>query len=51
MHKFPNLTIITHPLVQHKLSILREKGTSKKTFRALVDEISMQMGYEVTNDL
>ena len=49
--QFPNLTVITHPLVQHKLSILRDKGTSKKTFRALVDEISMLMGYEVTKDL
>lgn len=50
-NKFPNLTIINHPLVQHKLSILRDKDTSKKTFRALVDEMSMLMGYEVTKDL
>ena len=49
--QFPNLTVITHPLVQHKLAILRDKSTSKKTFRALVDEISMLMGYEVTKDL
>src|SRR5690349_2331871 len=48
---FPNLTIIEHPLVQHKLAILRDKDTSKKTFRALVDEMSMLMGYEVTKDL
>src|SRR5687768_7457170 len=48
---FPNLTVITHPLVQHKLSVLRDKATSKKTFRALVEEISMLMGYEVTKDL
>lgn len=51
MTKYPNLTVITHPLVQHKLSILRERSTSKKTFRTLVDEISMLMGYEVTKDL
>jgi uracil phosphoribosyltransferase len=51
MSQFPNLTVITHPLIQHKLSILRDKSTSKKTFRALVDEISMLMGYEVTKDL
>jgi uracil phosphoribosyltransferase len=51
MRQFPNLTVINHPLVQHKLSVLREKTTSKKTFRALVDEISMLMGYEVTKDL
>lgn len=48
---FPNLTIVEHPLVQHKLAILRDKNTSKKTFRALVDEMSMLMGYEVTKDL
>lgn len=51
MNSYPNLTVIEHPLVQHKLSVLREKNTSKKTFRALVDEISMLMGYEVTKDL
>src|SRR5919106_1167815 len=51
MSQFPNLTIIEHPLIQHKLAVLRERGTSKKTFRALVDEISMLMGYEVTKDL
>jgi uracil phosphoribosyltransferase len=51
MSQFPNLTVISHPLIQHKLAILRDRGTSKKTFRALVDEISMLMGYEVTKDL
>lgn len=51
MRQFPNLTVINHPLVQHKLSVLRDRKTSKKTFRALVDEISMLMGYEVTKDL
>ena len=49
--EFPNLTVLDHPLIQHKLSILRDKDTSKKTFRALVDEIAMLMGYEVTKDL
>jgi uracil phosphoribosyltransferase len=44
MHEHPNLTIIEHPLIQHKLAVLRRKDTSKKTFRALVDEISMLMG-------
>lgn len=47
----PNLTVLTHPLIQHKLSILRDKRTSKKTFRAVVAEISMLMAYEVTKDL
>jgi uracil phosphoribosyltransferase len=51
MHAFPNLTVIAHPLVQHKLAVLRQRDTSKKTFRALVDEISMLMGYEATKDL
>ena len=51
MKEFPNLTVLDHPLIQHKLSILRDKETSKKTFRALVDEIAMLMGYEVTKDL
>jgi len=48
---FRNLTVLSHPLIQHKLAVLRDKGTSKKTFRALVEEISMLMGYEVTKDL
>ncbi|CAN5866660.1 uracil phosphoribosyltransferase [soil metagenome] len=51
MREFPNLTIIRHPLVRHKLAVLRSRDTSKKTFRALVDEISMLMGYEATKDL
>jgi uracil phosphoribosyltransferase len=51
MSRFPNLTVITHPLIQHKLAVLRDRRTSKKTFRALVEEISMLMGYEVTQNL
>ena len=51
MSQLPNLTLITHPLIQHKLAVLRDRRTSKKTFRALVEEISMLMGYEVTKDL
>ncbi|HEU0015616.1 MAG TPA: uracil phosphoribosyltransferase, partial [Longimicrobium sp.] len=49
--QFPNLTVITHPLVQHKLAVLRNKETSKKKFKELVDEIAMLMAYEVTKDL
>ena len=41
------LEVITHPLIQHKLSILRRTDTSTKAFRELVDEIAMLMGYEV----
>lgn len=51
MTSFKNLTVLAHPLIQHKLAVLRDKRTSKKTFRALVEEISMLMGYEVTKDL
>jgi uracil phosphoribosyltransferase len=45
------LVVVDHPLIQHKLGLLRDRETSKKTFRELVDEISMLMGYEVTRDL
>lgn len=43
--------VISHPLIQHKLSILRREETSTKHFRELVDEIAMLMGYEVSRDL
>ena len=49
--QFPNLTVITHPLIQHKVSVLRKADTSKKKFKELVDEIAMLMAYEVTKDL
>src|SRR5205085_187179 len=39
--RFPNLTVIEHPLIQHKLAVLRDRETSKKKFKELVDEISM----------
>jgi uracil phosphoribosyltransferase len=42
--------IIDHPLVQHKLSIMRNKETSTSKFRLLLQEISMLMGYEITRD-
>ena len=51
MSDFPNLTVISHPLIQHKLAVLRRKETSKKKFKELVDEIAMLMAYEVTKDL
>lgn len=44
------LHIIDHPLVQHKLSIMRKKETSTSEFRTLLKEIAMFMGYEVTRD-
>ena len=43
--------LVDHPLVQHKLTIMRDKNTSSKDFRQLLDEISMLMGYEVTRNL
>jgi uracil phosphoribosyltransferase len=46
-----NVTIFDHPLIQHKLSILRDKRTSSKDFRELVSEIAMLMCYEATRDL
>jgi uracil phosphoribosyltransferase len=45
------VTIVDHPLVQHKLTILRRKDTSTRTFRALLHEISALLCYEVTRDL
>ncbi len=45
------VTVFDHPLIQHKLSIMREKDTSVKVFRELVSEIAQLMCYEVTRDL
>ena len=45
------LYIVDHPLIQHKLTIMRDKNTSSKDFRELLDEISMLMGYEITRNL
>jgi len=42
---------VTHPLVQHKLTIMRDKGTSTSAFRQLLREISHLLAYEVTRDL
>ncbi|MGN1347156.1 MAG: uracil phosphoribosyltransferase [Eubacteriales bacterium] len=43
--------VVDHPLIKHKLSIMREKDTGSKDFRELLSEIAMLMGYEVTRDL
>lgn len=43
--------IVDHPLIQHKLSILRQKDTGPKEFRELTDEIALLMAYEVTRDM
>jgi len=49
--QFPNLYIVDHPLIQHKLSHMRSRETSTRTFRHLLREIALLMGYEVTRDL
>ncbi len=45
------LVKMDHPLIQHKISLIRDKKTGTKDFRELVDEIAMLMAYEVTRDL
>lgn len=45
------LVITEHPLIQHKISLIRDKKTGTRDFRDLVDEIAMLMAYEVTRDL
>ena len=45
------LHVMDHPLIQHKISMLRDKNTSTRDFRDLVEEISLLMAYEVTRDL
>ena len=47
----PNLHLITHPLVQHKLTLMRKKEASTNSFRHLLNELSMLMAYEVTRDM
>ena len=49
--KYPRLHVVEHPLVQHKLTEMRDKNTSVKDFRALVGEIAMLLTYEATRDL
>jgi uracil phosphoribosyltransferase len=49
--RFPNLFILDHPLIQHKLSHMRDRNTSTRTFRQLLREVTLLMGYEITRDL
>jgi uracil phosphoribosyltransferase len=46
-----NVRVVNHPMVQHKLTLMRDKNTSSSSFRALLNEISTLMAYEVTRDL
>ena len=49
--RHPTLTVLDHPLIQHKLAIMRDRETATKNFRQLLGEIAMLMTYEVTRDL
>ncbi len=51
LDKYPSFHVLTHPLIQHKLTRMRDKTTSTRTFRELLKEIALLMGYEVTRNL
>jgi uracil phosphoribosyltransferase len=51
MPTYPNLTVLGHPLIRHKVTLLRDRRTPTKDFRELVAEIAMLMAYEVTKEL
>ena len=46
-----NVNVMTHPLIQHKVTLMRDAETGSKDFRQLLDEITMLMGYEITRSL
>ncbi|WP_096272714.1 uracil phosphoribosyltransferase [Paucisalibacillus globulus] len=46
-----NVHVLDHPLIQHKLSFIRDRNTGTKEFRELVDEVAMLMAFEITRDL
>ncbi|MBZ4643562.1 MAG: uracil phosphoribosyltransferase [Deferribacteres bacterium] len=46
-----NFTVVTHPLIEHKLTYIRDIKTSKKEFKELVNEVAMLMAYEITKDM
>jgi uracil phosphoribosyltransferase len=50
-NEFPQLHVLQHPLIQHKLSLMRDQSTSTRNFRQLLQEITLLMGYELTRDL
>ena len=49
--RFPSLQVLDHPLIQHKLSLMRDRRTPTIQFRQLLREIALLMGYEITRDL
>ena len=46
-----NVNVMTHPLIQHKVTLMRDEQTGSKDFRQLLDEITMLMGFEITRNL
>ena len=50
MEKMKNVYIMDHPLIKHKISMLRDKNTGTNEFRKLVEEIGILMGYEAGSD-
>ena len=51
MEKMKNVYIMDHPLIKHKISMLRDKNTGTNEFRKLIEEIAVLMGYEALRDL
>lgn len=51
MENYSNLTIMTHPLIKHKISILRDINTGSKQFRELIEEIAILIAFEATRDI
>ena len=51
MKKFENVFVFDHPLIKHKIAILRDKKTGMKEFRELIEEITTIMTYESTRDI
>ena len=51
LSKYPNVTLLTHPLLVHKIAILRDKNTSTNEFRRIVKEIAIMEGYEALKHL
>lgn len=49
--EFPGFSVVAHPLISHKLSLMRDTQTSQKAFKELAHEITLLLGYEATHDL
>ena len=51
MQEYKNVTVLDHPLIRHKLAIIRNKNTDTKQFREVVEELAMLMAYESFKDV